>query len=158
MKKLKFVIIGAALAALAIPSVASADVQRNQMQTGTLTTHVAYGDQSSVHTYKVTINPCDNTFTGNDGSSRWAENEQITSGAINGKDITFHATYPSGYSWDVASGGNGSDVEGRTFKVTNDLTTTNTTSYKNHGEYVKAMGGGDDAAHSCIGMPVNSSK
>ena len=61
---------------------------------------MAYGDQSSVHTYKVEINPCDNTFTGNDGSSRWAENEQITSGSINGKDITFHAIYPDGYSWD----------------------------------------------------------
>ena len=34
-------------------------------------------------------------------------------------------------------------------------TTTNTSSYKNHGEYVKAMGGGADAAHSCIGMPIN---
>ena len=30
--------------------------------------------------------------------------------------------------------------------------------YKNHGQYVKAMGGGSDAAHSCIGMPINSSK
>ena len=28
--------------------------------------------------------------------------------------------------------------------------------YKNHGEYVKAMGGGSDAAHSCIGKPINS--
>ena len=35
---------------------------------------------------------------------------------------------------------------------------TNTTDYKNHGQYVKAMGGGDDAAHSCIGMPINSGK
>ena len=34
-------------------------------------------------------------------------------------------------------------------------TTTNTSSYKNHGEYVKAMGGGADAAHSCIGMPIH---
>jgi hypothetical protein len=158
MKKMKFIIIGAALMALAIPSVASADVQRNQVQTGTLTTHVAYGDQSSVHTYKVEINPCDNTFTGNDGSSRWAENEQITSGSINGKDITFHAIYPDGYSWDVASGGHGSDVVGRTFEVTNDLAITSSSNYKNHGEYVKAMGGGADAAHSCIGMPVNSGK
>ncbi len=27
--------------------------------------------------------------------------------------------------------------------------------WKNHGEYVKAMGGGADAAHSCIGMPIH---
>ena len=35
---------------------------------------------------------------------------------------------------------------------------TNTSDYKNHGEYVKAMGGGSDAAHSCIGMPINSNQ
>ena len=122
----KLIIAATTIAALAVPTIApalaSASVDRYQVETGTLTSHVAYGDLSSVHTYKVTINPCDNTFTGNDGSSRWAENEQITSGTINGSDITFHATYPSGYSWDVASGGNGSDVDGRTFEVTNDLT------------------------------------
>ncbi len=35
---------------------------------------------------------------------------------------------------------------------------TNTSDFKNHGDYVKSMGGGADAAHSCIGMPINSSK
>ena len=35
---------------------------------------------------------------------------------------------------------------------------TTTSTYKNHGQYVSAMGGGDDAAHSCIGMPIQSSK
>ena len=34
----------------------------------------------------------------------------------------------------------------------------NKSTYKNHGQYVTAMGGGDDAAHSCIGMPINSNK
>ena len=28
--------------------------------------------------------------------------------------------------------------------------------YKNHGEFVSSQGGGSDAAHSPIGMPVNS--
>jgi len=158
MRKFIITAIGALAITGAVAGTASADVQRYQEQTGTLTSHVAYGDQSSVHTYKVTINPCDGTFTGNDGSSRWAENEQITSGKINGNDITFHATYPDGYSWDVASGGNGSDIVGRTFQVTNDLTTTNITNYKNHGEFVKQSADKNDAAHSCIGMPVNSSK
>ena len=36
------------------------------------------------------------------------------------------------------------------------VTATATTDYKNHGQYVKAMGGGADAAHSCIGMPIQS--
>ena len=34
-------------------------------------------------------------------------------------------------------------------------TPTNTSNYKNHGEYVTAQGGGSDAAHSCIGMPIH---
>ncbi len=33
---------------------------------------------------------------------------------------------------------------------------TATSNYKNHGDYVKTMGGGADAAHSCIGMPIVS--
>jgi hypothetical protein len=153
----KFLLIGMAVAMLAAPSIASADVQRNQVQTGTLAAHVAYDDLSSVHTYTVEINPCDNTFTGFDGSSRWASNETV-SGSINGKDITFDAAYPDGYTWKVASGGNGSDVVGRTFKVTNDLTITSTSNYKNHGEFVKQSADKNDAAHSCIGMPVQSNK
>jgi hypothetical protein len=35
---------------------------------------------------------------------------------------------------------------------------TNTSTYKNHGEFVKQSPDKNDAAHSCIGMPVNSSK
>jgi hypothetical protein len=27
--------------------------------------------------------------------------------------------------------------------------------FKNHGDYVSSQGGGDDAAHSCIGMPTH---
>jgi hypothetical protein len=27
--------------------------------------------------------------------------------------------------------------------------------FKNHGDYVSSQGGGDDAAHSCIGMPIH---
>ena len=37
-------------------------------------------------------------------------------------------------------------------------TFSNLSSYKNHGEFVKAQADKNDAAHSCIGMPINSSK
>jgi hypothetical protein len=30
-----------------------------------------------------------------------------------------------------------------------------TSNFKNHGEYVSSQGGGSDAAHSCIGMPIH---
>ena len=36
------------------------------------------------------------------------------------------------------------------------VTSTSTSSYRNHGVYVSSTGGGIDAAHSCIGMPVDS--
>ena len=42
---------------------------------------------------------------------------------------------------------------------TTETTTVDTlTQYANHGAYVAAMGGGKDAAQSCVGMPVNSNK
>jgi hypothetical protein len=31
----------------------------------------------------------------------------------------------------------------------------NSTNYRNHGDYVTQRGGGADAAHSCIGMPIH---
>jgi hypothetical protein len=34
------------------------------------------------------------------------------------------------------------------------LVTTVVSTYATHGAYVTAMGGGDDAARSCIGMPI----
>lgn len=35
---------------------------------------------------------------------------------------------------------------------------SDTSNFKNHGDYVSQQGGGADAAHSCIGVPINSSK
>jgi hypothetical protein len=35
-------------------------------------------------------------------------------------------------------------------------TVTPINSVKNHGDYVSQVGGGADAAHSCIGMPIQS--
>ena len=37
-------------------------------------------------------------------------------------------------------------------------TTPGTESVKNHGQYVKAQGGGKLAAQECAGMPVNSTQ
>jgi hypothetical protein len=37
------------------------------------------------------------------------------------------------------------------------LTFTPTSDHKNYGARVSSQGGGADAAHSCIGMPINSS-
>ena len=37
-------------------------------------------------------------------------------------------------------------------------TAPGTESVKNHGQYVKAQGGGKDAAQACAGMPLNSTQ
>ena len=171
----KFIIIGATLAALvATPSIASANVDRYQEQTATFTVNQpkdATGQFNNVwrHEFKVTVNPCDNTFTGeaptydNKASSpTWTE--KVTGSFGDNNTVSF-ATDPIG--------------GGATFKVKNvpmddslirNVETTwtaneiefrispkkitDSTDYKNHGQYVKAMGGGADAAHSCIGMPI----
>ena len=173
----KFILAGMAVAMLVIPAVASADVDRYQEQTATFTVNQpkdATGQFDNVwrHEFKVTVNPCDSTFSGvaptyDNGASLPTWTEKVTGSFGNGT-VSF-ATDPIG--------------GGATFKVTNapmdnttvrnvettwtaneiefrisPKTTTNTSNYKNHGQYVKAMGGGDDAAHSCIGMPINSNQ
>ena len=42
--------------------------------------------------------------------------------------------------------------------VFTDTTTTTTESVKNHGQFVKAQGGGKIAAQACAGMPLNSTQ
>jgi hypothetical protein len=44
------------------------------------------------------------------------------------------------------------------WSLTNETYTdvTNTSEYKNHGDYVSSQGGGSENAHSPIGKPVNS--
>jgi hypothetical protein len=65
-----------------------------------------------------------------------------------------------GYKWFTTSPGATNtpipalDTLGTHFQVTWSLTNVTTSNYKNHGEYVSSKGGGSDAAHSCIGMPI----
>ncbi len=88
----KFLITGMALAMLAVPAVASADVERYQEHTATFTVKQpkdATGQFGNVwrHEFKVTVNPCDSTFTGtaptyDNGatSPTWTENVTGTFG------------------------------------------------------------------------------
>lgn len=79
--------------------------------------------------------------------------------------IRFHSVYVGGwagspYSWDgtfpVAGGRlDATDSTGGVYHgYTATLTDSSTTSYRNHGAYVAALGGGSAAARSCLGMPV----
>jgi hypothetical protein len=78
--------------------------------------------------------------------------------------ITFTATYVGGpfapYSWfGTFPVGGGTFVASDSFGTINFTGSMNQVSsqvstYATHGNYVTSMGGGSDAAHSCIGMPI----
>ena len=152
---------------------------RNQDQTATFTVTLPrlvnhqFGTVYS-HDITVKVNPCDNTFVGA-GTITGAEGENIpaenVTGSFGNGTVSLSMTRPGqSYSVDLVNGA----TDGRTvshpttsndngyvdvidFKVTAP-SFTNTSSYKNHGEFVKAQADKNDAAHSCIGMPVKSSK
>jgi len=173
----KLIIAGMAIAMLAIPAVASADVQRYQEQTATFTVTQPAGaehqwDNVWTHDFKVSVNPCDGTFSGagsvsgHDQNGPYSAYETITGTFGDDGSIDFTAKRTDGLAF---SGVNVNDktVTMGTLNVQSPwvlelLATkpviTNTTSYKNHGEFVKQSADKNDAAHSCIGMPLNSGK
>ena len=176
----KLIIAATTIAALAVPTImpalASASVDRYQTQTATFTTTQpagAFGQFDNVwtHNYKVTINPCDNTFsgtgveTGQDQNGAKAFNETVT-GTFNADGTTSLVnTRDDGVVWSLTNAKTDNSVtlaqliapagpSNLEFKMT-PKTITSTSNYKNHGEYVSSQGGGSDAAHSCIGMPIH---
>jgi hypothetical protein len=176
----KLVITGMAVAmlsAVVLPSVASADVARHQEQTATFTVNQpkdATGQFTNVwrHEFKVTVNPCDGTFSGDaptydNGASTPTWTEKVTGSFGNGTvsfdtipvggGATFHVE-DAPYNTTVIADTNGTWTQNIIEMKASAPTFKNTSNYKNHGDYVKAQGGGSDAAHSCIGMPINSSK
>ena len=129
------------------------------------------------HDFTVIVN-ADNTFSGtstvsdNGGSFVWAES---VTGSFNadrtrisfdtipvGGGATFKVTNaPYNISVPVESTWTANIIE---FKISTPVITTDTTStpgtesVKNHGQYVKAQGGGKVAAQACAGMPLNSTQ
>ena len=171
MKKILLAVAVAAVAVMALAATASADVPRYQTQSMTLTAvqpEGAVGQWQNVwtHTYNVELNPCDGSFTGVGSLSGtingFYSNETIT-GHLDGNAVSFTATRPDGLEYSLSSAPlDNSTVTLATsnpvvpwvleFKV--GKTMTSASNYRNHGEFVASQGGGSDAAHSCIGMPV----
>ncbi len=164
-----------AVAALVVPSLASADVTRYQTETATFTvlqpkdTVGQFGDVWR-HEFNVTVNPCTDTFSGtaptyDNGAltPTWTEN---VTGSFGNGTVSF-TTDPigGGATFQVTNAPFGTEVPVVTTwtanavtMIANTPTFTDTSNFKNHGQYVSSQGGGADAAHSCIGMPINSSK
>jgi hypothetical protein len=142
---------------------------RYQMSSTTYTVNVSYLVQfqtyTYIHTYVLTTNPCNGTQTmtgslvSNDGfQPSTTETVTFTIGA--GGVINYHAVYDDPYYLQ----GNGfhysydATITGNTISPTNPdvvfVVTSSTSNYKNHGEYVSQSANKNDAAHSCIGMPI----
>jgi len=169
----------AAIAALAVPALASADVARYQSETATFTTIQPAGQFGQfenvwTHSYKVNVNPCDSTFTGtgvetgHDQNGPALHNETVTGSFNADGSISLVNTRDDGVVWSLNHVKTDGSVTLATliapaipsnleFKATAPVI-TNSSNYKNHGDYVSSQGGGSDAAHSCIGMQINSNK
>jgi hypothetical protein len=174
LKKIILATAVAALASLAIIASASAGVSRYQTQTAKFTVTQPAGavgqwDNLWTHDYEVTVNPCDGTFTGtghqfgHDQNGPYESDERIT-GTFAKDSVSFTATRSKdGLVTKLVNAPFGGAVTVATLnvvvpwtiemKVSNPVF-ANTSNFKNHGDYVSSQGGGADAAHSCIGMPI----
>jgi hypothetical protein len=176
----KLILAATTIAALAVPTIApalaSASVDRYQTQDATFTTTQPageYGQFNNVwtHDYKVTINPCDNTFSGTGVETGHDQNGDKTftetvRGTFNADGTTSLVnTRDDGVVWSLTSAPTDGSIthaqliapaipSNLEFKVTAPVK-TGTSNYKNHGDYVSQQGDRSDAAHSCIGMPIH---
>ena len=171
----KLILAATTVAALAVPTIvpalASADVARYQTQTATFTVlqprnQVGQFNDVWKHVFTVKMNPCDNTFTGTgnvtangDSSVAWTEN--IT-GSFGDKTVSFNTVPNAGATFKVTDAPFGASVIADSTWTQNIVEMkasapqfSNLSNYKNHGDYVSSQGGGSDAAHSCIGMPIH---
>jgi len=197
-KSSKLILVAGTIAALAVPSIASADVPRYEasitngttITAGTTITTAKFtvlqpkdtvGQFTNVWRHEVTVVVnADNTFKGtseafdNSGTTpAWTED---VTGSFNADKtlVSFDTTPNAGATFSVVN----APMDGITpviatstwtqniveFIVSKPTITTDTTttpgidSVKNHGQYVKAMGGGKAAAQDPAGMPLNSAQ
>lgn len=163
----------ALLACLTLAATASADVPRYQTHTATFDVTQPYGTVGQwtsvwTHAVTVTVNPCDQTFTGEaiqyDPSMAQAYTETV-SGSFGAGMVSINFVRNDGVRWSLTNAlyapfvNIASSVPPVPWVLEAKVTppsVTGTSDWKNHGQYVKAQDGGDDAAHSCIGMPITS--
>ena len=181
----KFILAFMAVAMLAIPASASADVPRCEAApatpaTATFTATQPYGavdqwDNLWTHNYTVTVNP-DRSFSGDGAVSGPggvdAFPEKITGTFNSDGTISYVATRTVNTDVSYYTMTNGV-TDGVTenhplstpgasweldMKVTPPVFTAATTDSLNHGQYVKSQGGGAVAGKACKGMPLNSTQ
>ena len=173
MKKFILAVAVAAVATMAVASCAFSDVARYQTQSMTITAvqpENAVGQWTNVwtHTYNVTLNPCDGSFSGVGSQKGTIDTADNATETIKGHPDRDAVSLTATRSDDVVYSLSKAPLDGSTatlatsapvvpldleFKVSksNPVSTSN---YRNHGDCVSQMGGRADAAHSCIGMPI----
>jgi hypothetical protein len=136
---------------------AGGSVARYQVTT---TTYKVMVLETYEHDYTVTTNPCNGSITITGGTpvdSGYYTTESVNGSVSNGV-ISFNSTYDGpynqGYSYYGSFPVGGGALSGQ-YTGTVTVTGSSSTNYANHGQYVSQNGGGDDAAHSCIGMPIH---
>jgi hypothetical protein len=174
VKKISLALAVAAIATMAVVSSASADVARYQpapkSATFTVTSPMAPGDwqHAWIQDYTVTMNTDGATFSGTGNVHNNVDGTTLSEtvdGSFTDTTVTFTAVRPSGFTWSLIN----APFDGTTvtdaqvpadvpWKVEMTVSPPKFTgdSFKNHGDYVSSQGGGSEAAHSPIGMPVNS--
>jgi len=155
---ISLVAVGLLIGVAAGPAMAApGGVDRYQVKT-TVYTIAVY--DFYIHDYTVVMNPCDGTIaiTGATPVDSGYYTDEIVTGTLASGVISFNSTYLGphnpGYAWWGSFPVGGGALSGL-YWGTVIVAATSSTEYKNHGEYVKSMGGGPDAAHSCIGMPIH---
>jgi len=145
------VVVGPALAA-------GGGVARYQFDTTSYSIAVL---DTYMHTFVVTANPCDGSIaiTGSTPADGGYYTTETVTGTLANGVISFSSTYDGpynpGFTWSGSFPVAGGALSGQyTGTVVAGPTTFST--FKNHGDYVSSQGGGPDAAHSCIGMPIRS--
>ena len=166
MKRRIFVVLAAVglLAGLSVSSVAAASGGPDRYQSTTTSYHLAIGNG---HDWTIVTNPCDGSLSAT-GFQLGGPTEDISATPTDsGTMISFVSVYVGGWGGSPYSWSGTFPVVGGSFTATDSLggiypnvlvtvTSSSTTSYMNHGDYVSSIGGGADAAHSCIGMPTQS--
>ncbi len=162
MRKAIFTLAATALLVAAAFGPATADVERHQIVTNEYTITV-----NGTYDYDFEFELACGVVTGTGSVLSYTETvegtvELVDVDLVKGT-ISFKSTYDTGYWWTGTFdtyGGAVSNITtslgqtGLTAAAT--LDASDRTEYKNHGQYVKDMGGGADAARSCIGMPVQT--
>jgi len=152
-------VMPAARASKAVANAVSGN-KTGRYQLGITAYHVAVFDYF-VHDFVVMMNSCDGSIDitgGTPALSGYFTTETVT-GTLAGGKISFRSVYDGpfspGFSWNGVFAADSDGLLAGDYWGSVTVTSSSTTSYRNHGEYVANSANKNDAAHACIGMPLH---